>query len=268
MSLDRVQDLLSCPNCASGMTLADGRLRCVFGHSFDVARQGYVNLLGGAQPANADTADMLAARERVQAAGVFAPVAEVVAQLARGRSPALEAGSGTGYYLAAALGADPAVVGVGVDVSKAAARHCARADQRIGAVVADVWAGLPVIDRSISVVLSVFAPRNLGEFVRVLHPDGRLVTVTPRAGHLAELRSRHGLLDVPSGKAEQLTAAAAEFFDLVDTRVVKYRFDATAELAADLIAMGPNAFHTLPDGVAATSVGIDVTVQSFRPLDA
>lgn len=268
MSLDRVQDLLSCPNCGSEMVLDAGRLQCALGHSFDVAREGYVNLLGGAEPANADTTAMLAARRRVQSVGVFAPVAEVVAHLARSRSPVLDAGAGTGYYLAAALGDEQAAVGVGIDVSKAAARQCARADARIGAVVADVWQRLPVVDRSVGVVLSVFAPRNLGEFVRVLQPDGRLVSVTPRPDHLAELRAAHDLLDVPTGKAEQLVAAAAEFFDLVDTRVVRYRFDASAELARDLIAMGPNAFHTVPAEVDATTVGIDVTVQSFRPLQA
>jgi 23S rRNA (guanine745-N1)-methyltransferase len=132
--------------------------------------------------------------------------------------------------------------------------------------VADVWERLPLRDRSIEVVLSVFAPRNLAEFSRVLQPDGRLIAVTPRADHLAELRSQHDLLDVPAGKAEQLAGAAAEFFDLVDTRVVKYHVSATAGLASDLIAMGPNAFHTLPTAVAGGSVGIDVTIQSFRPL--
>jgi len=266
VSLDRVQDLLSCPTCSGGLSLDGGRLRCSLGHSFDVARQGYVNLLAGAEPGNADTADMLAARQRVQGAGIFAPVAEVVAHLSRGRSPVLEAGSGTGYYLSAVLASDPAIVGVGLDISKAAARLCARSDARIGAVVADVWGRLPLRDRSIEVVLSVFAPRNLGEFARVLQPDGRLIAVTPRPDHLAELRAAHDLLDVPGGKAEQLAGAAAEFFDLVDTRVVKYRVDATAEVARDLIAMGPNAFHTLPETVEATTVGIDVTVQSFRPL--
>lgn len=268
MSLDRVQDLLSCPTCSGGMALDAGSLRCPLGHTFDVARQGYVNLLAGAEPANADTAAMLAARARVQAAGVFAAVAEVVAHLARGRSPVLEAGSGTGYYLAAALAADPTVVGLGLDISRAAARHCARADARFGAIVADVWERLPVRDRAVEVVLSVFAPRNLGEFARILQPEGRFIAVTPRSDHLAELRAAHDLLDVPSGKAEQLAGAAAEFFDLVDTRVVKYRVDASAQLARDLIAMGPNAFHTVPEDVAATTVGIDVTVQSFRPLSA
>lgn len=266
MTLDRVQDLLSCPTCSGGLTLGAGVLRCALGHSFDVARHGYVNLLGGPEPAHADTAAMLAARDRVQAAGVFAPVAEVVAHLARGRSPALEAGAGTGYYLVAALGPDPEAVGLALDVSKPAARLCARTDARIGAVVADVWGTLPIGDRTVGVVLSIFAPRNLGEFVRVLQPDGRLIAVTPRADHLAELRSQHELLEVPSGKAEQLAAAAAEFFDLVDTRVVKYRVDATAGIAADLIAMGPNAFHGLPARMDATQVGIDVTIQSFRPL--
>jgi 23S rRNA (guanine745-N1)-methyltransferase len=267
VSLDRVQGLLSCPNCRSELSLDAGRLRCPLGHSFDVAREGYVNLSGTGEPANADTAAMLAARRRVQSAGVFAPVADVVAHLARGRSPVLEGGAGTGYYLAAALGTDPAAAGLAIDVAKAAVRQCARADARIGAVVADVWQRLPVTDRSVGVVLSVFAPRNLGEFARVLHLDGRLISVTPRPDHLAELRSAHELLDVPSGKAEQLVAATAEFFDLVDTRVVKYRFDASAEVAADLIAMGPNAFHHVPEQVNATTVGIDVTVQSFRPLE-
>lgn len=266
MSLDRVQHLLGCPICSGGLRLDAGALRCGLGHSFDLAKQGYANLHRAAEPANADTAAMVSARERVQAAGVFAAVAEVVAHLARGRSPVLEAGAGTGYYLRAALGADPGAVGLGLDVSKAAVRHCARADPRIGAVVADVWEPLPVLSRSVEVVLSVFAPRNLAEFARVLQPDGRLIAVTPRADHLAELRASHDLLDVPAGKAEQLTAAAGEFFDLVDTRVVKYRLEASADLAADLIAMGPNAFHTVPAEVEAASIGIDVTVQSFRPL--
>src|SRR5690606_17013079 len=88
-----------------------GALRCARGHSFDVARQGYVNLLVGPAPAGAETADMLTARAELLGAGHFAPVAaalaETAAALAPGWSdppgPVVDAGAGTGYYLSAVL---------------------------------------------------------------------------------------------------------------------------------------------------------------------
>lgn len=241
-------------------------LRCTSGHTFDIAKQGYVNLLGAPEPANADTSAMLDARARVHAAGVFDAVTDVIAALARGRSNILEAGAGTGHYLAGALGDDPAALGVAIDVSKAAARHCVRTDSRIAALVADVWQPLPLQDQCLDAVLAVFAPRNLPEFSRVLHPGGRFIAVTPRAGHLVGLRDAYGLLDIPSAKAEQLAAAAAEFFDVLDTRIVKYRVPVDEALATDLIAMGPNAFHQVPKTVTASVISVDLTVQVFRPL--
>jgi len=180
----------------------------------------------------------------------------------------LEVGSGTAYYLTRALGDDPVAVGVALDVSKAAARVAAQADPRIAAVVADVWRPLPVRDRCLDAVLCVFAPRNLPEFARVLRPDGLLVVATPRPGHLAGLRDRHGLLEVPPDKADQLAAAASEFFELHDTRLLRRQVTVSAELAADLIAMGPNAFHRVPEDVAGGAVTIDITVQTFRPLSS
>lgn len=266
MSLAKAARLLRCPACRGVLELRDQTLRCGQDHSFDLARQGYVNLLGGAEPANADTSTMLQARARVHASGVFEKIIQAVASLTHGRPVVLEVGAGTGQYLASVMGDDPEAVGIALDVSKAAARHCARADRRIAAVVADVWEPLPIQDHCLDTVLAVFAPRNLPEFARILRTDGRFIAVTPRAGHLADLRQAHQLLDVPAGKADQLTAAAAEFFDLVDTRVLKYRLPVDESLAADLIAMGPNAFHQVPQNIAASVISVDVTVQSFRPL--
>lgn len=266
MNLDRALHLLACPICAQELSRGEGQLRCPDGHTFDIARQGYANLSGGAQPANADTAAMLDARTRVQQAGIFDPVMEVVASLAHGRNQIMESGAGTGSYLQAALGEDPTGIGIALDISKFAARRCAKADERIAAIVADVWSPLPVADHCLDAVLAIFAPRNLPEFARVLRFDGRYIAVTPRPPHLAGLRDSYGLLDIPAAKSDQLTAAASEFFDLVDTRVVKYRKSVDESVAADLIAMGPNAFHHPPKEIAASVVTIDVTVQSFRPF--
>ena len=108
MGIEAGLDLLACPRWGSGRDLvaagAGRALACASGHSFDVARQGYVNLLGGPEPGNADTPAMLAARERVHASGLFEPVAaEVAAQLVgRPRVPAV--GAGTAYHPARAIG--------------------------------------------------------------------------------------------------------------------------------------------------------------------
>lgn len=268
MSVAAAADLLVCPLCRSGFTPADGRLHCAAGHDFDLARHGYVNLLSGPEPRNADTAAMLAARRRVHAAGLFEQVALEVRSRLVGRPRILEVGAGNAHYLAMALGDDPDGVGIALDVSKAAARAASRADPRIAAIVADVWRPLPIRDHCLDAVLCVFAPRNLPEFARVLRPDGRLVVVTPQAEHLAGLRDRHGLLEVPPGKADQLALAASEFFEPVATSRLLKRTTVSAELASDLIAMGPNAFHRVPESVAAGPVAIAVDVQTFRPLSS
>ncbi len=272
MGIENAVDLLACPRCGNDFTLADtggGRvLACASGHSYDVARQGYVNLLDGPEPRNADTPAMLAARERVLASGLFGTVASDVAGKLVGRPRVLEVGAGTGHYLVQALGDDETAVGIALDVSKAAARMAARADSRVASVVADVWRRLPVRDHCLDAVLCVFAPRNLGEFARVLRPDGHFVVVTPKPEHLAGLRDAHGLLEVPAGKADQLQLAAAEFFELLGTTGLLRTRGVDARLAADLIAMGPNAFHRVPDGVEAGPVTIAVTIQVFRPLAA
>ncbi len=67
-ALVRAAGWLRCPVCQSSLSYEAGSLRCPAGHSFDVAKQGYVNLLGK-PPKNADTPDMVAARERFLAGG-------------------------------------------------------------------------------------------------------------------------------------------------------------------------------------------------------
>ena len=257
--------LLACPVCAQHLGIVPGALRCPAGHSYDLARQGYVNLLRGAEPTNADTAAMLQARGRVHASGVFDEVAAAVAAQVRG-TRLLEAGAGNGFYLARALDQRPEAVGIALDVSKAAARAAVRAHPRISAVVADVWRELPIQDHCLDTVLCVFAPRNLAEFRRVLDADGRLVVVVPNAGHLDGLRDRYCLLKVAADKAEQLADAAADDFEVVHSARLTATSDVDAEQALDLIAMGPNAFHRLPEVASEGEITVDVTLLSFRPL--
>jgi 23S rRNA (guanine745-N1)-methyltransferase len=278
---------LRCPVCDAALqghpAARTGALTCPSGHSYDIARQGYVNLLTGPAPAGADTAEMVAARAEVFAAGHFdgliAAVAEAATINRKERSDnaglVLDVGAGTGHYLAAVL-ERTGEVGLALDISVAAARRAARAHPRLGAVVADVWRRLPVGDGCVRVVLDVFAPRHPAEFHRVLRPDGVLVVVTPRPEHLARLVDGLGLLGVDPQKQERLDTGLGRWFE----PVVAHPYTRTLTLdradAHRLAAMGPSAFHLGAAELAARVAALDepikvelaVSIGVYRPNDA
>ena len=245
-----ISDLLRCPQCdplaEARLELAGRALRCPVGHTFDVARQGYVNLLSRATPPHADTAAMVTARERFLGSGAYEPLRRALACRVEDAATLLEAGAGTGYYLAGCLEADgssEARRGLALDISPAAARRAARAHPRIGAVVADTWAGLPVRSGVVDLLLTVFAPRNPIEFARVLAPGGRVLVAVPLPEHLAELRDRLGLLDIEPDKEDRLLAGFAGLLQTADRCDVRFPLTLTTGAVTDLVGMGPNAFH-------------------------
>lgn len=256
--------ILACPHCGAELQFGD-QVGCENRHRFDIARQGYLNLLGRAQPANADTAAMLTARDRVLTTGLFDPVTQAVARQVIG-ARILEVGSGTAHHLAGVLDGSPQALGIAMDISTAAGRFAARRAERIAAVVADVWHGIPVLPGSIDTLLCLFAPRNPAEFARVLSPDGRLLVAVPGAGHLAELREHYGLLGIEPAKTDRLLNSLAAQFTPVECQQVNRTTAMSASLIADVIAMGPNAHHRLPPTPVAAEVSIDVAVWVFRPL--
>lgn len=268
MTIAAAQGVLACPTCGGALQFVVDALHCARGHAFDVARQGYVNLLGGPQPANADTSAMVESRERVLASGLFAPVAAEVARRTATSAVLAEVGAGTGYYLGAALDAIPGGRGIAFDVSVPAARRAARSHPRAASVVADVWKGLPVLPRRLGAILCVFAPRNLPDFARALGHRGLLVVVTPTPEHLAGVRERYDLLDIEPDKDERLRRQAVGLFDPIMTKRVEYTRAVPAAGVADLIAMGPNAFHGVPGEVADADVTVSVVVHVYRNATA
>ncbi|WP_018657004.1 putative RNA methyltransferase [Actinomadura flavalba] len=237
-----VVDDLRCPVCTGPLALRDRDLRCAAGHAFDIARQGYANLLpGSARPGTADTPGMVTARAEFLGAGHYAALTDALAVRLAGARRVLDAGAGTGHYLAAVLSGD--ATGIALDVSKYAARRAARAHPRAGAVVADLWRPLPVRDASMDAVLNVFAPRNAAEFRRVLRPDGALHTVTPGPGHLAPLIADLGLLSVDADKTARTDARLAGHFTLDARTTLQAAARLTHAEIATLVGMGPNAHH-------------------------
>jgi 23S rRNA (guanine745-N1)-methyltransferase len=252
-------------------------LRCPSGHSFDQARQGYVQLSAAPLTHPGDSAAMVAARGTFLAAGHFAAISAAVRDAAAAAWPGdlvLDVGAGTGHYLARVLDELPEAWGLALDASKAAARRVAGVHPRADAIVADVWRPLPLGDGSVGVLIDVFAPRNAPEFARVLRGDGVLVVVTPAADHLTELVEALDLLHVDPAKSERLADTFDTTFRVASWRPYRWAMDLTHDDVGALVGMGPTAWHADPAALAAriatvpapVRVTASVTVSIYRPL--
>lgn len=240
--LDGALPLLACPVCAGGLTRRDGVVGCRTGHRFDVARQGYLTLLGaGSRTDTGDTADMVAARQEFLDAGHFGPLTEAIVAAA-GDGPVLDLGAGTGQHLRAVVERRGGI-GLAVDTSKYAARRAARAHPRVGSVLADAWSRLPVRSGAVGTVLNVFAPRDPAELARILTPGGRAVIVTPTPEHQVELRRRIDLLAVDEDKADRLAEALGPGLRPAGRTAVHGVMRLTRDDVDRLIRMGPSAYH-------------------------
>ncbi|AGS34532.1 hypothetical protein B841_05295 [Corynebacterium maris DSM 45190] len=256
--LSHIIDVLADPVDGTALSGADDftRLVSVSGHSYDVARQGYVTLAGGAGLNHSgDSAEMVAARETFLSQGHFAPLVEAVsaatldaldeASVPDDADPViLEVGAGTGYYLSHTLDHIDGARGVGLDVSTSAAKLLAKSHPRVGAVVADVWSSLPLLDKSVDVICVVFAPRNPAEFARVLKDGGEVIVLTPDAGHLAELREPLGIIDVEEGKVERmLEQASGHLRQVGESTHITFPMTLDKRSIAAQVAMSPSARH-------------------------
>lgn len=279
--LSHIIDILADPNDGTALSGADdfSRLVSESGHSFDVAKQGYVTLAAGAGLKHkGDDMDMVNARETYLAMGHFAPFVEAVtgavqdaldsASLAES-TPAslLEVGAGTGYYLAHTLDSIAEARGVGLDISPHAAKHLAKCHPRVGAVVADVWERLPLRDESVDAISVVFAPRNPAEFQRVLAPGGQVIVLTPGAGHLDELREPLGILGVEEGKVERMYEQAEGFLEqAADPVDISFPIELDKASVAAQVGMSPSARHIsageLAERMAALPPTLTVTARA------
>ncbi|MGW9412566.1 putative RNA methyltransferase [Arthrobacter cupressi] len=254
---------LRCPVCQDALdveTRPRRALRCPAGHSFDAAKQGYFNLLTGKGTAfEADSAAMAAARHDFLSAGHYAALADALAELAapgldRDGAVVLDSGTGTGNYLNAVLKRSPAA-SIGLDISKFALRRAARLNPGTVNIVWDVWRPLPLVSGSIDVVTVVFAPRNPPEFARVLRPGGRVIVVTPRPGHLAEIAGLAGMLRIEEGKDERLAGSMGGHFTMAVQEALDIPLQLGESEAADLAFMGPAGHHLGRQELVASLAG-------------
>lgn len=275
--LSHIIDVLADPADGSALSGAEDFARLVSesGHSFDVAKQGYVTLAPGAGLKHkGDDADMVTARETYLSKGHFAPFVEAVTGAVQSALDAaisvddvpepalLEVGAGTGYYLSHTLDSIDGARGVGLDISPHAAKHLAKCHPRVGAVVADVWQRMPIRDASINAISVIFAPRNPAEFQRILAPGGQVIVLTPQTGHLDELREPLGILGVEEGKVDRMYEQAEGFLEqAADPANLAFPIELDKESIAAQVAMSPSARHISAEELAERMAALPQTLK-------
>ena len=232
----------ACPHCGGALTVMEGNLRCEKGHSFDLSRQGSVQLLAGR--GNGVTYDkaLFMARRRMLQLGLFTPAAEAVLPVltSTGNGPWLDAGCGEGWITSWLAERMPERVALGLDLAPEGIRMAAASwgGDRLW-TVGDL-ARLPLQAGSVSAVLNFLTPAHYGEFYRVLGPEGMLIKVVPGAEHLRQLREAAGV--EPASDSQAL-----EFFErncqVLGSKRVKADLKVAAEDMPAAAAMAPFAQH-------------------------
>lgn len=238
-----------CPVCRERLALIEDERRwvCPAGHSFDVAREGYVNLLLSGRRRSrlpGDSTEMVNARRRFLTTGAYDPLSAAVAEAAVAEEPGLvlDVGCGEGHHTRFI---DAATV-LGVDIAKAAVAIAARAHPDGSYAVASA-ADLPLQDATIDVAVNVFGPIAAEELARVVRPGGTAVTAHPGTAHLEALRSLV-YAEARPHEVKPPLRNAGEWFTQVSS--ISVTFDVVVADAAglrDLFTMTPYRWHAPPD---------------------
>ncbi len=249
--------LWTCPLCHCPLQPVARRLRCQRNHCFDVAKEGYVNLLLAHQKRSSNPGDdkqMLTSRREFLGKGYYRPLLdhltqqclEVLAEASGAVFSLLDTGCGEGHYsglIAAALekaeGRQLLWIGA-IDVSKEAVRMAAKRHKTVQFAVASN-ASIPVGDHRLDCVLRIFAPVYGKEIVRVLKPMGQFISVAPGPRHLYALRRL--VYDEPREHSSPIVPIPG----LKHSERVHLDFELTLADAGDtrrLLSMTPYYWHT------------------------
>ncbi len=233
--------MLICPVCGEKLSVDPRTARCQKGHSFDVAKEGYVNLLRTNRAGDRIGDDKLSARARRDFLnkGYYASLQSALCRIfAEKQGTVLDICCGEGYYTSA-LGANPALQVYGFDISREMVRLAAKRGN--GTFFVANMAAIPVASESMDYATHLFAPFNEEAFCRVLKSGGRLYTVVPGQKHLWGLKST--LYETPYENDEK--HPETKNLQLVSTQKVTDTITlASQEDIQAVFRMTPYYFHT------------------------
>ena len=242
----------SCPLCHSPLSRSERSFSCNNRHQFDIAKEGYVNLLPVQHKRSrdpGDSAEMMQARRAFLDAGHYQPLRDAITAKLDARLPSaadalLDIGCGEGYYTHAFAGvADrKGAQTLGLDVSKVAIRAAAKRYPQAMFCVASSHR-LPFETNSRDAEVRIYAPCKAEELMRVVNPGGIVITAAPGPRHLLELKGliyKEAMLHAPD-------AGEIEGFEVIEQQSLAYDMSLTGKEAVALLQMTPFAWRAKPE---------------------
>lgn len=219
-------------------------LVCPKGHSFDRARQGYVNLLPVQNKHSlspGDAKDMLLARRSFLSRGFYEPLcmdaAEKLRKFCECDNPFLvDSGCGEGYYTEAFERICGARC-MGIDISKEAARMACARSRSIFWTVATA-SHIPLENNSADAVTAIFSLFVNDEYARILKSGGIVIEVTAGSGHLKEMKS---IIYEDVFEQDKRPAPYGEQFKKCIEEENSFEFTLDNEALRELLAMTPHS---------------------------
>jgi 23S rRNA (guanine745-N1)-methyltransferase len=233
------ESIFVCPVCGGKLFKFDKFLKCMSNHTFDIAKQGYYNLLmsNASGKRHGDDRLMVEARRDFLNKGYYENLRQTVSDVIGDGNILLDSGCGEGYYTS--LFAEKNQV-CGIDISKDALKLAAKTCHDAEFAVASI-SNIPLADESLDAIVNIFAPDSQKEFFRLLKKSGRLITVFPLEQHLIELKT--AVYDIPYLNPAPLLER--ENMTLKSSREITYKFTLTSnEDLTSLFKMTPYYYKT------------------------
>ena len=248
----KTDGILICPVCGKDLFMDERSLKCQNRHCFDMAKEGYVNLLNG-QHKNGkligDNRDMALSRQSFLNNGYFSALSEALSDYALthcDREPVmLDICCGEGYYSEQILQKIHGSL-FGLDISKEMVRLAAKRKTDASFFVANL-SHIPLKSESIDLAFHLFAPFHENEFSRILKKNGKLISVIPGENHLFQLKQR--IYDSPYKNDEK--PPQTKLLTLTDKIKISRKITLTSEKdIQSLFQMTPYYYRTSPSDKA------------------
>lgn len=237
--------MIICPNCKEILYKKEHCWKCKNNHSFDVSKEGYINLLLPNMTSSNFSGDnkiMVNSRSIFLNKGFYKNLSEFLVSLInklKNNLTILDCGCGEGYFTDQFERSTKYQNIIGLDISKIAISKAAKRNKNIIFIVGSS-AHIPLLNNSVDIIMNIFAPHFDSEFARIIKEDGYLIKVIPNPMHLHELKEI--LYDDPyyvDTKVMDLNS-----FELVDNYILEYETNLSKEDIDNLFQMTPYFYTT------------------------
>ncbi|RUL53678.1 methyltransferase domain-containing protein [Lysinibacillus antri] len=253
--------LFSCPICKEDMDVQDdGHIICNQNHSFDIAKQGYVNFMIKPAP-SMYSKELFESRQTVINSGLYDPIQSAIAdQIENETYTILDTGCGEGSHLdriCTHLEKNP--LAIGIDISKEGIQAAAKFYENKIWCVGDL-ANSPFKKESFDIILNILSPANYEEFRRILKPNSKVIKVVPQSNYLKEIREQaFANSEKESYSNDQTVERFKEHFKNVQQQRITYQMPLSEELLPKLLEMTPLGWH-LDHEISLKEITIDLDI--------